>query len=225
MQIFICLLRPLICPSAFRASPVEGAAGSDSGPLKLPGQPRRRTFTVVFVMALLCGVSLGNLRPLLNGESLKNWPNGEFEKRMSQIWSIFKQMFENRSIFKQMFENTVHFQTHFEKNNPPQGAAAPWGRRRRRRQGYFFKMCLKMDRIFKHLFENGPFSNICLKIDFQTRHWASFSKFHHLIGDASYQHTDTLHEPRPSAAASGRPALGLGPDLCVCICIHTFVAI
>ena len=99
----------------------------------------------------------GNLRPLLNGESLKNWPNGEFEKRMSQIWSIFKQMFENRSIFKQMFENTIHFQTHFEKNTPPQGAAAPWGRRRRRRQGYFFKICLKMNRIFKHLFENGPY--------------------------------------------------------------------
>ena len=63
---------------------------------------------------------------------------------------------ENRSIFKHMFENTVHFQTDFEKNTPPQGAAAPWGRRRRRRQGYFFLNCLKMDHMFKHLFENGP---------------------------------------------------------------------
>ena len=60
-------------------------------------------------------VSCGNLRPLLNGESLKNWPNGEFEKRMSKIWSIFKQMFEIWSIFKQMLENTVHFKTNFEK--------------------------------------------------------------------------------------------------------------
>ena len=76
--------------------------------------------------------TVGNLHPLLNGESLKNWPNGEFENRMSQIWSIFKQMFENRSIFKQMFENTVHFQTHFEIK------------------------CLEMDRIIKHLFGNGP---------------------------------------------------------------------
>ena len=93
----------------------------------------------------LAPLHTGNLHPLLNGESLKNWPNGEFEKRMSQIWSIFKQMFENRSIFKQMlenksifkemFENTVHFQTNFENNTPPQVAAAPWGRRWRRRQG------------------------------------------------------------------------------------------
>ena len=67
--------------------------------------------------------SIGNLRPLLNGESLKNWPNGEFGKRMSQTWSIFKQMFGNRSIFKQMFANTwalpeaapgVFFQNLFE---------------------------------------------------------------------------------------------------------------
>ena len=69
----------------------------------------------------------GNLRPLLNGESLKNWPNGEFEKRMSQIWSIFKQMFENRSIFKQMFQNTVHFQTDFEKIPLPRARQRPGG--------------------------------------------------------------------------------------------------
>ncbi len=36
-----------------------------------------------------------NLHPLLNGESLKKQPDGHFENRMSQIWSIFKQMFEN----------------------------------------------------------------------------------------------------------------------------------
>ena len=72
----------------------------------------------------------GNLHPILNGESLKNWPNGEFEKRMSQIWSIFKQMFENRSIFKQMFENTIHFQTDFEKIPLPRpGGAASGGAR------------------------------------------------------------------------------------------------
>ena len=75
---------------------------------------------------------------------------------MSQIWSIFKQMFENRSIFKQMFENTVHFQTNFEKNTP--GAASGGAPRALPRpgEGYVFKMCLKNDRIFKHLFENGP---------------------------------------------------------------------
>ena len=97
----------------------------------------------------------GNLRPLLNGESLKNWPNGEFENRMSQIWSIFKQMFENRSIFKQMFENTIHFQTNFEKIPLALPPAAPPGRCRALGRGTFFKMCLKMDRISKHLFENG----------------------------------------------------------------------
>ena len=88
----------------------------------------------------------GNLRPLLNGESLKNWPNGEFEKRMSQIWSIFKQM----------FENTVHFQKKCETNTP--GAASGGAPRALPRpgEGYFFKICLKMDHIFKHLFENGP---------------------------------------------------------------------
>ena len=32
----------------------------------------------------------------------------------------------------------------------PPGAAAPWG-------GLFFKICSKMDRIFKHLFENAPY--------------------------------------------------------------------
>ena len=50
-------------------------------------------------------LSPGNLHPLLNGESLKNWPNGEFENRMSQIWSIFKHLFENGPIFKHLFEN------------------------------------------------------------------------------------------------------------------------
>ena len=54
----------------------------------------------------------------------------------------------------------VHFQTDVLKSfkkypwrrlrRRPQGAAAPWG-------GVFFKICLKMERIFKHLFENGPY--------------------------------------------------------------------
>ena len=35
---------------------------------------------------------ISNLRPLLNAESLKNLPDGHFENRMIQIWSIFKQM-------------------------------------------------------------------------------------------------------------------------------------
>ena len=104
-------------------------------------------------------VSCGNLRPLLNGESLKNWPNGEFEKRMSQIWSIFKQMFENRSIFKQMFENTVHFQTYFEKYLPRPGGAAGGGAR-----GIFPTSVWKWT-IFGSSY-------------FQNRHLATFSNFH-----------------------------------------------
>ena len=56
---------------------------------------------------------------------------------MSQLWSIFKHM----------LENTVHFQTHFEKIPLP---------RTRQRPGGAASVCLKMDRIFKHLFENGP---------------------------------------------------------------------
>ena len=62
---------------------------------------------------------------------------GPFSNRCLKICSISKQI--------------------LKKNTPPQGAAAPWGRRRSRRQGYFFKIWLKMDRIFKHLFENGPY--------------------------------------------------------------------
>ena len=48
-----------------------------------------------------------------------------------------------------MFENTVNFQASFEKKYP-------WRRLRRRLQGaggIFFKICLKMERIYKHLFE------------------------------------------------------------------------
>ena len=54
-----------------------------------------------------------------------------------------------------MFENTVHFQTNFEKNTP--GAASGGAPRALPRpgEGDFLKMCLKMDRIFKHLFEKG----------------------------------------------------------------------
>ena len=96
---------------------------------------------------------------------------------MSQIWSIFKQM----------FEDTINFQTNFEKY--PQGAAAPWGRRRRRRLGYFFKICLKMERIFKHLFENGPYlAHPTCKVAIML----FFSNFHHLEGDASYQSSMAL---------------------------------
>ena len=101
-------------------------------------------------------VTNGNLRPLLNGESLKNWRNGEFENRMSQIWSIFKHMFENRSIFTQMFENTVHFPTHFEKIPLAPPPAAPSGRRRARRRGYFFKIFGKQTPFFPNYFENRP---------------------------------------------------------------------
>ena len=78
----------------------------------------------------------GNLHPLLNGESLKEMPDGQFENRMSQIWSIFKQM----------FENTVHFQTYFEKIPLAPPPAAPPGRCRALGRG-----------IFQNLFENGPY--------------------------------------------------------------------
>ena len=64
----------------------------------------------------------------------------------------------------------VNVQTHFEKYPLP-----PWGRRRRRRQ----------EILFKQMFENGPclahpISKIAIPRFF-------FSKFHHLVGDASYQ--------------------------------------
>ena len=156
-------------------------------------------------------------------DHLKNWPNGEFENRMSQIRSIFKQMFGNRSIFKQMFENTVHFQTKFEKNIPPQGAAAPW-------EGYFFQI----------LFENVPyfqtsvwkwtyFQTSVWKLTifgssyFQTRHWASFSNFHHLVGDASYQRTRLrcclLGGSMPHSRCCCVGGLNLsGSEVCCCCC-------
>ena len=76
------------------------------------------------------------------------------------------------------------FQIFEKKIPPPPAAVAPGGRRRRRRQGYFFKMCLKMDRIFKHLFENGLYlARPIFKV--AIRHF--FSNFQHLVGDASYQ--------------------------------------
>ena len=106
----------------------------------------------------------GNLHPLLNGESLKNWPNGEFEKRMSQIWSIFKHMFGNWSIFRQMLENTVHFQTCFEN------------------ESYFQTSVWKLTYFQTYVWKLTIFGSSY----FQTRHWASFSNFHHLVGDASY---------------------------------------
>ena len=60
-------------------------------------------------------LSGGNLRLLLNGESLKKMPDGHFENRMSQIWSIFKQRF------------TVHFQTGFDKIPLPRARQRPGG--------------------------------------------------------------------------------------------------
>ena len=46
----------------------------------------------------------------------------------------------------------ILFQTNVGKIPLAPPPAAPPGRGRR----IFFKICLKMDRIFKHLFENGP---------------------------------------------------------------------
>ena len=66
---------------------------------------------------------------------------------MTQIWSIFKHMFENR----------VHFQTDFEKYPSPGRGSALGGAAGGGARGIFSNICLKMDRIFKHLFENGPY--------------------------------------------------------------------
>ena len=79
-------------------------------------------------------------------------------------------------IFKQMFGNAVHFQTNVWKYGSCSNTF--WNIR-----GNFSKCVWKWTVL----------SNICLKMDhiwvilFQNRHWASFSKFHHLAGDASYQ--------------------------------------
>ena len=72
---------------------------------------------------------------------------------MTQIWSIFKHM----------FENTVHLHTHYKKipvNKQMLKNSSKWAA--------FSNTCLKMDHIFKHLFENGPY------LYFQTRHWLVF---------------------------------------------------
>ena len=82
-------------------------------------------------------VITGNLHPLLNGEIWKTSPMASLK---IQIWSIFKQM----------FENMVHFQTGVWKCGP------------------FSNKCLNIRSIFKHflktircifqkLFENGPY--------------------------------------------------------------------
>ena len=55
-----------------------------------------------------------------------------------------------------MFENTVHFQTYFEKSTSP-GRGSALGAPPEAAPGVFFKICLKMECIFKHLFENGPY--------------------------------------------------------------------
>ena len=52
----------------------------------------------------------------------------------------------------------VSFQTYFEKIPPPQGAAAPWGRRWRRRQGYFSKYVWKWTIFWLILFSKSQFS-------------------------------------------------------------------
>ena len=52
----------------------------------------------------------------------------------------------------------VHFQTDVGKIPLAPPPAAPPGHSRVLGGEYFFKICLKMDRIFKHLFENGPIS-------------------------------------------------------------------
>ena len=65
---------------------------------------------------------------------------------MSQIWSIFKQM----------FENTIHFQTNFEKY-PSSGRGSVLGAPLEAAPRVFFEIRLKIDRILKHMFENEPY--------------------------------------------------------------------
>ena len=97
---------------------------------------------------------------------------GPFSNRCLKIRSIFKQILKKYP-WRRL-------------RRRPQGAAAPWG-------GGFFQ----------NMFENGPYFQTSVwkwtyfqtfvwkwtifgSSFFQTRHWASVSNFHHLIGDASY---------------------------------------
>ena len=122
-----------------------------------------------------------------NFENMAGW---QFWK---WVWGCVSKKFEKGSTCSNNFENKVHFQTEFEKY-PTQSAPGSWALAPVHlgpgpRVGYFFKISLKMDPVFKIVWKIQPFSNFFEKhpqTHFQNCHPAMFSKFHLLIRDADY---------------------------------------
>ena len=77
----------------------------------------------------------------------------------------------------------INFQTYFEKYPLPRAWQRPGGAAGGGTRGIFLKICLKIDRIFKHLFENGSYLGHPI---FKIAIWlVFFVLFHHLVGDAN----------------------------------------
>ena len=104
----------------------------------------------------------------------------------------------------------IHFQTNFEKYSSP-GRSSALGGRRRRRQGYFFKMCSK-NNLKLTIFGTSYFEN---------RNLASFTNFHHLVGNASYHSSSTNVSP-PTHSGLCSKKIKILSDLCLCIQLHRF---
>ena len=87
------------------------------------------------------------------------------------------------------------------KNTPPQGAAAPWGRRQRRRWGIFFKLIVKIDPLLSRFPENMP-SPI-----FRNALKQASSGSHYFLRDVSYQGSffGEKRRPLPGTATKTTP--------------------
>ena len=91
-----------------------------------------------------------NLRPLLKGETLKNWPGDNFENGSG---SVFQKSLKKGILFQTILKKGSIFKL-FLKNYPTRGPGPGWTGARAQdpgpnRVGYFFKLSLKMDPCFK----------------------------------------------------------------------------